>query len=128
VSAAALTVFDVLEQSADSLLTNPLGIIRGGGLRGGRYYETRNAIALRDVVFIPGVHVTGQVTEGGTATLQISGKSAARGHIRISRGRVTGVLGGGPIRGRLVALSAPAAAAASVAAHLSGHRLGAVAR
>jgi hypothetical protein len=128
VSAAALTVFDVLEQSADGLLTNPLGIIRGGGLRGGRYFETRNSIALRDVVYIPGVHVTGQVTEGGTATLQISGKSASRGHIRISHGRVTGVLGGSPIRGRLVALSAPAAAAASVAAHLSGHRPVAVAR
>jgi pimeloyl-ACP methyl ester carboxylesterase len=128
VSAAALTVFDVLEQSADSLLTNPLGIIRGGGLRGGRYYETRNSIALRDVVYIPGVHVTGEVTSGGTATLQISGKSAAGGHIRIKRGRVTGVLGGSAIRGRLVALSAPAAATATVAAHLRSHRHFAVAR
>jgi pimeloyl-ACP methyl ester carboxylesterase len=122
VSAAALTVFDVLEQSADALLTNPLGQIRGGGLRGGRYYETRNSIELRDVVYIPGVRVTGQVTDRGAARLQIKGKSAVAGHIRIRSGRVSGVLGGQVVRGRLVALSAPAAATAVVAAHLRGHR------
>ncbi|MFL5843013.1 MAG: alpha/beta hydrolase [Thermoleophilaceae bacterium] len=122
VSAAALTVFDVLEQSADSLLTNPLGLIRGGGLRGGRYHETRNSIALNDVVYIPGVHVTGEVTEGGTAKLRVSGRSASSGQIRIHRGRVTGILGGRRIRGRIGSLAAPASATAAVAAHLRGLR------
>jgi hypothetical protein len=110
VSAAALTVFDVLEQSADALLSNPFGIIHGGGLRGGRYFETTKTIALRDVVFIPGVHVTGDVSEGGAATLRISGKAASQGHIRIARGLVTGVLGGRSVRGRIGSLSQPARA------------------
>ena len=119
VSAAALTVFDVLEQSADALLSNPFGIIHGGGLRGGRYFETTRTIALRDVVFIPGVHVTGQVSEGGAATLRISGRAASRGHIRIAPGRVTGVLGGRTVRGRIGSLSQPARAGlARVSQHL----------
>jgi pimeloyl-ACP methyl ester carboxylesterase len=120
VAAAALTVFDVLEQSADALLSNPFGIIHGGGLRGGRYFETTKTIALRDVVFIPGVHVTGQVSEGGVATLRIRGKAASRGHIHIARGRVTGVLGGRTVRGRIGLLSQPARASlARVSQHLA---------
>jgi pimeloyl-ACP methyl ester carboxylesterase len=121
VSAAALTVFDVLEQSADSLLSNPLGLIRGGGLRGGQYYETTISIELDDVVFIPGVHVTGEITESGAANLRISGRSASKGRIRIARGLVTGVLGGRSIRGRIDSLAKPAnAAAARVSRHLQG--------
>ncbi|MEA2885568.1 MAG: hypothetical protein QOH32_4887, partial [Bradyrhizobium sp.] len=120
VSAATLTVFDVLEQSADALLSNPFGIIHGGGLRGGRYFETTKTIALRDVVFIPGVHVTGDVSEGGAATLRISGKAASQGHIRIARGLVTGVLGGRSVRGRIGSLSQPARAGlARVSQHLA---------
>jgi pimeloyl-ACP methyl ester carboxylesterase len=122
VAAAALTVFDVLEQSADSLLSDPLGLIRGGGLRGGRYFETTRSIVLRDVVYIPGVHVTGAVSQGGSATLKISGKPASAGHIRIAHGRVTGVLGGTRIRGRIGSLSAPAGAIARVSSHLAGAR------
>jgi hypothetical protein len=119
VSAAALTVFDVLEQSADSLLSNPLGLIRGGGLRGGRYFETRSTIALRNVVYIPGVRITGDVTEGGGASLTIAGGKASRGHLRFKRGRVTGVLGGRPVNGRILSLAQPArAAAATVSSHL----------
>jgi pimeloyl-ACP methyl ester carboxylesterase len=119
VSAAALTVFDVLEQSADSLLSNPLGLIRGGGLRGGRYFETRTTIALRNVVYIPGVRISGAVTEGGGATLTIAGGKASRGNLRFRAGRVTGVLGGRPVSGRIRALAQPArAAAATVSSHL----------
>jgi hypothetical protein len=110
----------VLEQSADSLLGNPFGTIQGGGLRGGRYFETTKTIALRGVVFIPGVRVTGHVSEGGAATLSISGKAASQGHIRIARGRVTGVLGGRPVSGRIGSLSQPARAGmARVAQHLA---------
>ena len=119
VTAAALTVYDVLEQSADSLLTNPLGLIRGGGLRGGRYFETRTTIRLRDVVFIPGVRISGDVTEGGGATLRIDGGGAAPGHIRFRRGHVTGVLGGRAVNGRIHSLVKPArASAAAVPQHL----------
>src|SRR4051794_16063425 len=120
VSAAALTVFDVLEQSADSLLANPLGLIRGGGLRGGRYFETRTTIRLRNVVYVPGVRVSGDVTEGGNATLTIDGGNAARGHLRLHAGRATGVLGGKVVNGHYNSLAEPAkAATAAVSRHLS---------
>ncbi|HEX6713886.1 MAG TPA: alpha/beta fold hydrolase [Thermoleophilaceae bacterium] len=121
ITAAALTIFDVLEQSADSLLSNPLGLIRGGGLRGGHYFETRTTIALRDVVYVPGVRINGAVTEGGGATLTIDGGNAARGHLRFhGAGRVTGVLGGRSVNGRIRSLSEPArATTAAVSRHLS---------
>jgi pimeloyl-ACP methyl ester carboxylesterase len=120
VTAAALTVFDVLEQSADSLLTNPLGLIQGGGLRGGRYFETRTTIRLRDVVYIPGVHISGDVGEGGGAVLNISGGNAANGHLRFRAGRVSGVLGGRRVSGSINSLASPAnSATAAVSRHLS---------
>lgn len=120
VTAAALTVFDVLEQSADSLLTNPLGLIRGGGLRGGRYFETRTTIRLRDVVYIPGVRISGDVGEGGGAVLKISGGNAARGRLRFRAGRVSGVLGGRRVKGSINSLASPASSAsAAVSRHLS---------
>jgi pimeloyl-ACP methyl ester carboxylesterase len=119
VTAAALTVFDVLEQSADSLLTNPLGLIQGGGLRGGRYYETRTTIRLRNVIYIPGVRISGDVGEGGGAVLDIAGGNAARGHLRFRAGHVTGVLGGRRVSGTINSLAAPASAAsAAVSRHL----------
>src|SRR3954447_6969723 len=120
VSAATLTVFDVLEQSADSLLSNPLGLIRGGGLRGGRYFETRTTIRLRNVVYIPGVRVSGDVFEGGGATLTIAGGEASHGHLRLRGGHVTGVLAGRRVNGRIRSLAQPAqAASAVVSRHLS---------
>jgi hypothetical protein len=119
VSAAALTVFDVLEQSADSLLSNPLGLIRGGGLRGGRFYETRNSIALRDVVYIPGVRVNGFISEGGGATVTLAGAKAAHGTLRFRGNRVSGVLGGHRLAGRIRSLSQPArAAVARISRHI----------
>jgi pimeloyl-ACP methyl ester carboxylesterase len=114
VSAAALTVFDVLEQSADSLLSDPFGLIRGGGLRGGRYYETRNSIALRRVIYIPGVIVSGALTAHGVATLTISGAKAAHGHLRIRAGHVTGMLAGRRVKGTIRSLAAPARVLAAV--------------
>ena len=117
VTAAARTVFDVLEQAADSLLTDPLGIIRGGGLRGGWYHETTNAIVLHNVTYVEGVRVSGLLTEGGNARLVVSGPSAARGRLRLVRYRVIGVLGAHPVSGRIRSLSNPALAA--VSRHLS---------
>ena len=117
VSAAALTVFDVLEQGADSLLSNPLGLIRGGGLRGGYFFETRNAIDLRKVVYVPGVVVSGSVTDGGSAQVVISGAKATHGRLRFRHGRVSGVLGGRRVSGRIRSLAKPARAA--LAAHVA---------
>ena len=113
VNAAARTVFDVLEQSADLLLDDPLGIIRGGGLHAGWFHETRNAIALHGVEFVQGVHVSGLVSEGGSARLTISGPAAAAGSLRIAHGRATGMLGGKRVSGRIRSLSEPAFAVVS---------------
>lgn len=120
VAAAALTMFDVLEQSADALLSDPFGLIRGGGLRGGRFFETRNTIRLKDVVYIPGVTVTGDVQEGGGATVRVSGGRAARGTLRFRGNRVHGVLAGRRVSGRIHSLSQPASAElARVSKHLA---------
>jgi pimeloyl-ACP methyl ester carboxylesterase len=113
VAAASLTVFDVLEQSADALLVDPLGLIRGGGLRGGHFFETRNSIRMAGVVYIPGVHVSGDITEGGAARLTIGGGRALRGHLSFRRGRVTGTLGGHRVSGRIGSLAQPSRAAAA---------------
>jgi pimeloyl-ACP methyl ester carboxylesterase len=117
VSAAALTIFDVLEQSADSLLSDPFGIIRGGGLRGGSFHETRTSIRLRDVVFVDGVHVSGDITDNGRAALTVRGPAAAAGQLHFVHSHVTGVLGGRRVDGHIRALSQPAALAA-VSRHL----------
>lgn len=120
VTAAALTIFDVLEQSADSLLADPFGLIRGGGLRGGRYFETRTSIRMQKVVYVPGVVVTGEVHEGGTATVRIAGARPARGSLTFRGNRVRGVLGGRRISGRIRSLSQPARAQmARVGKHLA---------
>jgi len=119
VSAAALTVFDVLEQSADSLLSNPFGLIRGGGLRAGHFFETPNTIALRGVVYVPGVRVNGFIGEGGTATLTVSGSKAAHGSLRFRHSRVSGTLGGHRVAGRIRSLARPArGAVAGISRHL----------
>ncbi|MFL5894874.1 MAG: alpha/beta hydrolase [Thermoleophilaceae bacterium] len=119
VAAVALTVFDVLEQSADSLLDDPLGIIRGGGLRGGSFHETNRAIALRNVVYIPGVRVSGDIGGGDTSVLHVSGPAAADGTLKFRHGRATGVLDGRRVSGRIGSLSQPTnSAVARVSRHL----------
>ena len=108
VSAVALTLYDVLEQSADSLLLDPLGLIRGGGLRGGRYYEGRNWIQLAGVTYVPGVHVSGRLYSGGRAEVRVGGRAAADGLLTVRGGRVSGRLDGRRVSGRIRSLARPA--------------------
>jgi pimeloyl-ACP methyl ester carboxylesterase len=52
------------------------------GLRSGRATATRGGFSLRDVVYVPGVDVSGHVpTESGSATLTVSGRAAAKGRL-----------------------------------------------
>ena len=111
VSAAALTIYDVLEQGADSLLTNPLGLIQGGGLRGGRFFETRNSIRLRNVAYIPGVPVSGDIFDGGRARLRLGGGKRTRGHLTFRGTHVTGAVGGRRVDGHIKDIARPASAA-----------------
>ena len=100
-------------------MTNPLGLIRGGGLRAGRYFETRTTIRLRGVVYIPGVRISGDIGEGGGAALRISGGNASNGHLRFRAGHVSGVLGGRRVSGSINSLASPASTAtAAVSRHL----------
>lgn len=111
VAAVAMTLYDVLEQSADTLLLDPLGLIRGGGLRGGRYFEGRNWIQLAGVTYVPGVHVSGRLFSGGRAAIRVRGRAAADGTLRIRGGRVSGRLDGRRLSGRIRSLARPARAA-----------------
>ena len=108
VAAVAMTLYDVLEQSADTLILDPLGLIRGGGLRGGRYFEGRNWIQLAGVTYVPGVHVSGRLFSGGRAEVRVRGRAAADGTLRIRGSRVTGRLGGRRVSGRIRSLARPA--------------------
>jgi hypothetical protein len=74
---------------------------------------------MRDVVYIPGVRISGDVGEGGGAVLNISGGKAAKGHLRFRAGRVSGVLGGRRVSGSINSLASPASSAtAAVSRHL----------
>ncbi len=74
---------------------------RGGGLRGGSYRFTRR-LALRGVVVVPGVRVSGRELRSGTLRLRVGGSAAARGRVEVTRrGRLTGRLGGRRVRARL---------------------------
>ena len=68
---------------------------RAGGLRGGRVVVRNGRLTLLNVVYVPGVKVSGTVPVGdGNQTLRISGTKAARGRLVVSATRMTGVLGG----------------------------------
>jgi len=82
---------------------------RAGGLRGGRVVVANGRITLLNVVFVPGVKVSGTVTlDGSRQTLRIRGSKAARGRLVVGTTTITGVLGG-----RRIALRARAAGVAA---------------
>jgi len=74
---------------------------RGGGLRGGSYRLGRR-LTLRGVVVVPGVRVSGRELGSGALRLRVGGSAAARGRVDVSRrGRLSGRLGGRPVRAQL---------------------------
>jgi TAP-like protein len=118
--AVAMTVRDVSEDSLTQLVLDPRDpdLARGGGLRGGRYVLSgRFAMRFSDVVFVPGVRVSGvlrrfdDVRQAGR--LRVSGR--VRGALRVRGRRVVGVLGGQRVAGTLGAPfgGAPGRAAAA---------------
>jgi hypothetical protein len=115
INAVGMTIFDVLEQSADSLLIDPFGYLRGGGLRSGFYYETAEAIVLRGVEFVPGVRVDGTIGQHGAADVRVSGRAASDGRLRFRGSRAAGVLDGR----RVAANTVRSSASSLVSRHLS---------
>jgi hypothetical protein len=101
VRALALTLGDVGADSLTQFIVDPSDpdLVRGGGLRGGRYrIDGRGTLHLRGVVYVPGVRVSGTIRrfEGRRARgrLSISGAAAPHGRLTLRRQRLRGRLGG----------------------------------
>ena len=97
ISAAVLTGEDMRRQVIGDMLA--LGQLpkRAGGLRGGRVtVSAEGVLRLHDVVYVPGVAVSGRVPlpADGTQVLQIRGANAAGGQIVITPKTITGTLAG----------------------------------
>jgi pimeloyl-ACP methyl ester carboxylesterase len=127
VTAAALTLEDVVEDSFTQLLAGgDSDIARGGGLRAGHYRIDRlGVLRLERVVFVPGVRVSGRVrrflTPRTSGLLRISGPATPDGVLRLRRGRLRGRLGGVRVNARLPRTGG-AAGARAAAARLPGPR------
>jgi len=117
VSAVELTVLDVTISLASASLTGPQDALRGGGLRGGRWSVNLEApspvLRLEEVEYLPGIRVSGAVRSfgrrGEEARLRVTGGGAPNGVLRITRERITGRLGGKPVRAELRSARAQAA-------------------
>ncbi len=109
VRAATQTLRDAFASAA--LITPVRGAVRIGGLRGGRVsgVAVRNGVqmTLTDAVYLPGLRVSGVVTltaDGGHGTLSVAGGSkATTGMIRLAGPRLSGTVGGRPVRLRATA-------------------------
>jgi pimeloyl-ACP methyl ester carboxylesterase len=98
VAAVSATVRDVrLQFLGDEIAVGqatPAGA-KVAGLRSGHATATSKGFNLRRIEFVPGVVVNGHVPEQGSATLNVSGRSAAHGRLTFHRdGTVTGTLDG----------------------------------
>jgi pimeloyl-ACP methyl ester carboxylesterase len=108
VTAAVRTAVDLRRQVIGDLLETGQLPRRLGGLRGGRATLLGGRLTLADVVYVPGVQVSGTVPmdAAGAQVLRIAGSKAARGTLTITPSSITGRLGG-----RSVDLSASSAGA-----------------
>jgi len=109
ITAALRTAQDMRRQVIGDAISAGRLPRRAGGLRGGRVVVSNGRIKLLNVVFVPGVKVSGTVpVDGSRQTLRISGSKAARGRLVVGTTTITGVLGG-----RRIALRARAAGVAA---------------
>lgn len=109
ITAAVMTARDMRRQVIGDAIEAGQLPSRSGGLRGGRAVIRGDRIALFDVVYVPGVQVSGSLRVDGTGTqsLRVGGSRAAHGALRVTATSITGHLGG-----RVVSLRARAAAVA----------------
>jgi pimeloyl-ACP methyl ester carboxylesterase len=108
ITAALMTADDVRRQVIGDLLELGRFPKRDGGLRGGRVtIDASGRMRLRDVVYVPGVRISGSVpfATSGTRVLRIGGPRAARGRITVTPATISGRVGG-----RRISLDAAAAA------------------
>jgi pimeloyl-ACP methyl ester carboxylesterase len=118
-TALALTLRDVSEDALTRFILDERDpdLARGGGLRGGRYrIDGRNRLHLSEVVFVPGVRVSGSVRRFGgrreSGRLRLAGR--VTGVLSLHGRRVSGRVGGRRVRAVL--------ATGAVSAKLSAYR------
>lgn len=118
ITAALATARDMRRQIIGDALEAGRLPARAGGLRGGRVVVRNEVITLFDVVYVPGVKVSGTVPlNGGRQRLTISGSKPSKGKLTVTSTTITGRLGG-----RKVSLVARAAATADSSAADAGYR------
>jgi pimeloyl-ACP methyl ester carboxylesterase len=110
ITAALATAQDMRRQVIGDALEAGRLPSRAGGLRGGRIVVRNEILTLFDVVYVPGVKVSGTVplNGGGHQRLTVGGSKAAKGKLTVTATAITGRLGG-----HKVSLTARAAAAGS---------------
>ncbi|MEA2217818.1 MAG: hypothetical protein QOJ35_444 [Solirubrobacteraceae bacterium] len=108
ITAALRTAADMRRQIIGDALEAGRLPGRAGGLRGGRVVVRNEVITLFDVIYVPGVRVSGSVPLDGSGTqvLRLRGPKGARGKLTVTPTTVTGHLDGRPIS--LVARAASA--------------------
>jgi pimeloyl-ACP methyl ester carboxylesterase len=130
--AVGLTLRDVAEDALTELVVDPVldpgdpDLVRGGGLRAGRYrVDGRGALHLRGVAFVPGVRLSGRLARFGgprqRGRLRVWGPATPHGRLALRGRRASGRLGGTRVNARLVpAIAAPSGARAAAAARPLG--------
>jgi pimeloyl-ACP methyl ester carboxylesterase len=106
--AAEMTLTDVEEQASNQAILSfnrgDAGAVRGGGLRAGRFRVGNSGLSFEDIVFVPGVQVSGRLLNraGRIGTIKVRGSQAVVGKIVYGgRGIVTGRIAGRRFRIRL---------------------------
>ena len=122
VRALVLTLDDATEQVVAQIAT---GGSAGsfGGLRAGGGALGRKGLRLRGYGYVPGMTVTGSIPARGTRfTMRIGGRTAAHGHLTVSRHGIAGVLGGTHVKASAAALGWRRVSASAGAEALLRHR------
>ncbi len=109
ITAALITAQDMRRQVIGDLLEAGRLPARAGGLRGGRIIVRNEILTLFNVVYVPGVQVSGTVPLSGSGRqrLTLTGSKAAKGKLTVTPDTITGRIGG-----RRISLVASAASAA----------------
>jgi pimeloyl-ACP methyl ester carboxylesterase len=101
-----LTLHDFYREYYTAALLLPTA--RGGGLRGGRFDTRGNGLRLFRYSLVPGLTVSGRLTNASkpTGTLKVAGAAASAGTLKLARnGTLSGRLGGRAVRARFTAPS-----------------------
>jgi TAP-like protein len=123
ISAVDLTLLDVATEFFTSLFTSTGPVVRGGGLRGGRWeLDVRGGeelLRLHAVEYLPGLRLSGTVSRflsrRPAGRLRVSGPAGAEGLLRWTPRLIEGELDGERVRSQLRGAAARASAGRATA-------------